>query len=178
MTEEKGKTTSNKFVFETTPERSKRMSGIKSTNTKPEILLRKTLWSKNIRYRLNLKTLFGTPDIVVKKAKLVIFVDGEFWHGYDWEVKREKIKANSDYWIPKIERNIARDLEVNEHLTKAGWTVLRFWSNEIKKNLPEVIATIEDHINKNQKPDVNYLQQYSELNIAAEPSHNSSTGSG
>jgi len=80
----------SKYGFDTTPERSRLMSKIKSNNTAAELLLRKSLWSKSVRYRINDKKLLGKPDISIKKHKLVIFIDGEFWHGYNWEEKRKE----------------------------------------------------------------------------------------
>lgn len=137
-----------KFSFHTTKERSRLMSKIRSRNTKPEMALRKELWKLGLRYRTNVRKLKGTPDIVFNKHKVVVFVDGEFWHGYDWEVKKDKIKTNKEFWIKKIERNIERDLETNCHYTSLGFTVLRFWESEIKKDLTgcslRIIAAIAD----------------------------------
>ena len=99
--------------FYTTKQRSYNMSRIKSKNSKPEMILRKALWAKNIRFRLHDKSLPGRPDIVIKKYKLAIFVDGEFWHGFDWKTNRERIKSNRLFWIPKIERNMQKDERVN-----------------------------------------------------------------
>lgn len=128
--------------FYTTAQRSKIMSKIKAKDSKPEVLLRKALWNLGFRYRKNVKTLPGTPDIVYKKYKLVIFIDGEFWHGYNWEEKKLKIKKNRDFWIPKIERNMQRDRINNELLEKSGWHVLRFWAKEILSNTDDCINKI------------------------------------
>lgn len=128
--------------FYTTSKRSAQMSKIRSKNTKPEIKLRKALWHLGFRYRKNVKKLPGTPDIVYRKHKLVIFVDGDFWHGYDWEVKKTKLKSNRDFWIPKIERNIQRDEMNNQLLTASGWHVLRFWEHEIKKDFESCLDRI------------------------------------
>ena len=137
-----------KFPFHTTKERSRLMSKIKSRNTKPEMALRKELWKLGLRYRANVRKLKGTPDIVFIKYKVVVFVDGEFWHGHDWEEKKTKIKSNSEFWIKKIERNMERDLETNHYFINRGFTVLRFWESEIKKDLSgctlRVIAAIAD----------------------------------
>lgn len=130
------------YVFDTTPERSNLMRKIKSNNTKPEITLRKALWAKGVRYRLNVSRLPGKPDIVINTKKIVIFIDGEFWHGYNWEDKKSKIKSNTDYWIKKIERNIERDRLNNQKLTSMGYQVFRFWEHEIKKNLSGCISKI------------------------------------
>ncbi len=94
------------------------------------------------RYRLNVAKLPGKPDIVIKKRNLVIFVDGEFWHGYKWTSKKRRIKANREYWIAKIEGNIARDKKNNRLLKKQGFTVLRFWERDIRANLDECVAKI------------------------------------
>ncbi len=127
------------------------MSKIKGVDTMPEVLLCKTLWNLGYRYRKNNRKIFGKPDISFRKYKIAVFIDGEIFHGYNWEEKNIRIKANRDYWIPKIERNIQRDKEVNEYLTSQGWTVLRFWSKEVKKNLDEVVKVIKNEINKNKK---------------------------
>ncbi len=140
------KNVNSKYIFDTTPERSKLMGKIRNKNTKPEITLRKAMWHKGIRYRLNVKALPGKPDIVISSKKIAIFVDGEFWHGYDWLNKRDKIKANRDYWIPKIERNIQRDKKNNIDLQNLGYTVMRFWEQEIKNGLEACILKISSVI--------------------------------
>lgn len=121
--------------FYTTPQRSAVMSRIKGKNTQPEKLLRKALWNAGIRFRSNKKNLPGKPDISFIKYRLVVFVDGSFWHGQDWEIRRESIKSNREFWLPKIERNMQRDREMNRFYTEHGWTVLRFWDFEVKKEL-------------------------------------------
>jgi DNA mismatch endonuclease (patch repair protein) len=128
--------------FYTTKERSKLMSKIRSRETKPEIRLRKALWHLGIRYRKNVKKLPGTPDIVISKYKLIIFIDGEFWHGYNWKEKKKKIKSNRDFWIPKIERNMQRDRNNNDTLKQEGWTVLRFWDWQINKEFRSCLDQI------------------------------------
>lgn len=122
----------SKVKFQTTATRSRLMSRIKSVNTSPEIALRKYLWGLGVRYRKNYSKLIGKPDIVFTKNKLVVFIDGEFWHGYLWEDKKDRIVSNRDYWIHKIESNIIRDKLVNQELSAQGWYVLRFWEHEIK----------------------------------------------
>lgn len=119
--------------FYTTRARSLHMAKIKSKETKPEIRFRKALWNIGIRYRKNAKKLPGKPDIVISKYRIVIFIDGEFWHGYNWAEKKKKIKSNRDYWIPKIERNMQRDWQNDKILSQQGWKVLRFWEQQIKK---------------------------------------------
>lgn len=130
-----------------TPEqRRKTMQAIKSTATKGEVRLAKALWKLGYRYRKNNKKIFGKPDLTFAKYKIAIFVDSEFFHGKDWETEQLRIKTNREYWIPKIERNIQRDEEVNSFLIDKNWTVLRFWSKDIEKNLEVCLARIEGTI--------------------------------
>lgn len=115
------------------------MRANKSKGTKPEILLAKAMWQIGLRYRKNSKTVFGKPDFSFKKYKVAVFVDGEFWHGKDWENRKADIKSNREFWIAKIERNIERDKEVTGRLKADGWEVFRFWAREVVKN-PQVFA--------------------------------------
>jgi DNA mismatch endonuclease (patch repair protein) len=124
-----------KLGFQTTALRSELMRKIKSVNTREEITFRKALWQLGYRYRKNYPDLPGKPDVVFTKQKIVIFIDGEFWHGFNWELKKERIKNNKDYLIQKIEKNIRRDKEITEQLECDDWFVIRFWSNEIKLDL-------------------------------------------
>lgn len=130
------------YKFETTKKRSELMQKIRSINTRPEIDFRKSLWARGIRYRKNNGSLPGKPDISISKHRIVIFIDGEFWHGFDWENKKPKIKANRDYWIPKIQKNIERDKRNTQLLENNGWTVLRFWESEIKKKPTECLEKV------------------------------------
>lgn len=124
-------------------QRRKNMQANKSSGTKPELLLAKTLFSRGHRYRKNTKSIFGKPDPTFKKIKLAIFVDGEFWHGNNWDERKHDHKSNQEFWNNKIERNIQRDIEVNKELTKQGWTILRFWDKEIEKDLLNCVLQIE-----------------------------------
>ncbi|RLE39511.1 very short patch repair endonuclease [Candidatus Woesearchaeota archaeon] len=108
------------------------MSRIRSKNSKLEVSFRKILWREGFRYRVHYKKLPGKPDIVFTKQKVAVFIDSHFWHGYDWEKKKKKLK--SEYWQWKIPYNMERDKRVNKELKKMGWKVLRFWEHEIKKN--------------------------------------------
>lgn len=134
--------------FYTTKLRSTLMSKIKGKNTKPEILLRKALWAMGIRYRVNVSTLPGKPDIVISKHKVIIFIDGEFWHGYNWVEKRDKIKTNREFWIPKIERNMQRDIENQKKLEIMGFKVYRFWERDIRIKLDECITLINARVHR------------------------------
>lgn len=138
------------FKFDTTTSRSYLMKKIRSKNTGPELLLRKALWAKGYRYRLHANDISGNPDIVFRKHKLAIFVDGEFWHGYNWEDKKPKIKANKEYWVKKIERTIARDKTNKLLLQEKGYVVLRFWEHQIKFSLAECIIEIEKYLQKSK----------------------------
>lgn len=121
--------------------RSENMSKIRSKNTSIELLLRKKLFSLGYRYRVNLKHIYGKPDIVFIRKKIAIFCDSEFWHGKDY-LEGKKPKSNTDYWYKKIERNIQRDAEVTSQLQKEGWCVLHFWGKDIMKNLDSCIHSI------------------------------------
>ena len=136
--------------FYTTKKRSKMMSKIRGKNTKSELLFRKALWKKGVRYRINSKSLPGKPDVSIKKYKLAIFIDGEFWHGYNWPERKDTIKSNRGFWIPKIERNIQRDSEVNQQLEEMGFTVFRFWDKEIRTQLDKCINDVLVYISTGQ----------------------------
>ena len=110
----------------TKEQRRKNMQAVKNKDSEIELLLRKELWSRGLRYQKNSKKVFGKPDIVFIGKKVAVFCDSEFWHGYDWDNKKKEFKSHQDFWIPKIERNIARDKEVTKTLEDSGWTVLRF----------------------------------------------------
>ena len=135
------------YKFKTTKERSRLMSKIRSTETSPEIVLRKALWNEGIRYRKNYKKISGNPDIAIVNKKIAIFVDGEFWHGYKWKDKKRKIRANREYWIPKIERTILRDKINTRKLQKEGWAVIRFWEQQLKKDLTKCLKKIRKELN-------------------------------
>jgi DNA mismatch endonuclease, patch repair protein len=132
-----------------TPEqRTKNMKAIRSTNTKMELLLAKSLWKNGVRYRKNDKTVYGKPDLTIKKYKIAIFVDSEYFHGKDWDIDKYRIKSNREFWWKKIEENQKRDQTVNSFLVDKEWKVLRFWSQEIRKNLNLCIDKIIAAINE------------------------------
>ena len=123
--------------------RSYNMSHIRSKNSKPEELVRKYLFSKGFRYRKNVRTLPGCPDIVLPKYKTVVFVNGCFWHKHNcprfvWP------SSNEDYWRPKILRNVERDRQNAERLKAMGWSVITVWECELKKKVYE--QTLEELI--------------------------------
>jgi DNA mismatch endonuclease, patch repair protein len=128
-----------------TPEqRTKAMKAIKNKDSKSELLLRKALWERGYRYRKNYNQLPGKPDIVFIRKKVAVFCDGEFWHGYNYNENIDVAGTNKEYWNKKIKRNMERDREINFQLAADGWTVIRFWSKDILKNLDGCVIIIED----------------------------------
>ena len=132
----------------TREQRRKNMQHIRAKDTGIEVKLRKALWKKGYRYRKNVDSLPGKPDIVLTKYKIVIFCDGEFSHGKDWEILKPRLEKsnNSEYWIKKISRNRERDEEINKQLLFQGWTVIRFWGKDIQKNTEECVRVIEEAV--------------------------------
>lgn len=129
--------------FRTTETRSYIMTQIKSKNTIAEVKLRKAIWKLGFRYTLKNKELPGKPDIVLPRYKLAIFVDGDFWHGYKWKVRKSKLRNNRKYWIKKIEENMKRDRKIRNLLKKQGWTVIKFWEHEIKTNIESCVEYVK-----------------------------------
>lgn len=127
-----------------TPEQiSYNMKRIKNKDSEIELLLRKELWRRGLRYRKNVKGIIGKPDIAFIGKKVAVFCDSEFWHGYDWENRRHDFKSHQDFWLPKIERNMQRDVEVTQALQADGWTVIRFWGMDIKTDFMHCADLIE-----------------------------------
>ena len=124
-------------------QRRKNMQAVKNKDSQIEMLLRQELWSRGLRYRKNVNRIYGKPDIVFIGKKVAVFCDSEFWHGYNWEERKKDFKSHQEFWIPKIERNMERDAEVTAKLESEGWTVIRFWGNEIKKNTAQCADIIE-----------------------------------
>ena len=116
--------------------------------TQIELVLGSALWAAGVRYRKQYRKLPGRPDFAVPKAKLAIFCDSSFWHGRGWPRAAEAFRTNREFWLPKIERNIRRDAEVNRLLKGAGWTVLRFWDDQILKCTETCVNLVLDAINR------------------------------
>lgn len=127
----------------TKEQRRKNMQAVKNKDSEIELLLRKELWRRGIRYRKNVTKIYGKPDIAFIGKKVAVFCDSEFWHGHNWEERKYDFKSHQEFWIPKIERNMQRDVEVNEKLSSEGWTVLRFWGKDIKKSTSKCADEIE-----------------------------------
>lgn len=138
--------------FTTTPEISKRMGKVKLKMGTAEMLLAKSLWHQGIRYRKNYRKIPGSPDVAITSKKVAIFIDGDFWHGKNWENNKNKIVSNRDYWHAKIEENIARDLRVNGRLSQLGWKVIRFWESDFLMDQMNCVQQIIK-ILSSQKPE-------------------------
>lgn len=154
-----------------TPEqRSRNMAVIKWKDTKPEMIVRKYLFSRGLRFRVQVRKLPGNPDIVLPKYKTVIFVNGCFWHGHEGCKYFRLPKSNVEFWKEKIERNIARDVRNETELKALGWRVIRVWECEIK-----TVKGREENLKQLYNSIVNSAQSYligperDEQSIAAEP---------
>lgn len=133
--------------YDSTPEIRKRMSKVRLKNGKAETILAKMIWHKGYRYRRNYKKLPGSPDISILRFRIAVFVDGEFWHGENWKERKAKLKHNREYWIEKIEENIARDKRVDAQLKELGWIPIHFWEKQVLKNTDECLNAILELIN-------------------------------
>lgn len=132
---------------------SKIMSAVKNKDSEAELMLRRALFARRLRYRLHYKWLIGHPDIVFPSARLVVFVDGDFWHGNAWRLRgmasfeeQFHFRSNPDFWEAKIRRNMERDREVNEGLAEQGWNVVRVWESDILKDLEACVQRIVETI--------------------------------
>ena len=134
--------------YDSTPEIRKRMSEVRLKNGKAETILAKRLWHEGYRYRRNYKKLPGSPDIALTTYRVAVFVDGEFWHGENWEERKAKFKHNREYWIEKIEENMARDKRVDNQLHEMGWTTVHFWEKQVLKHTDECVDIIINQIKR------------------------------
>jgi len=131
----------------TKEQRRKNMQHIRSKNTKAEVMLRRALWRRGIRYRKNYKELPGTPDIAITKYRIAVFVDGDFWHARGHEDNPgEQIQTNGSFWTKKLKRNIERDKDVNQALLELGWLVLRYWDSDVNKNCEACVKDIMQYM--------------------------------
>ena len=140
------------------------MSAVKSKDTRPELKLRKALWKEGLRYRVNYKRLPGKPDIVFTKWKVVVFCDGDYWHGHNWAIRgqsslQEELSGYSQYWRDKILRNIERDEENNMALKAQGWTVIRIWESDIKNDLERCVETVKEALFEQKLAQTDYLEE-------------------
>lgn len=139
------------------------MSAVKSRDTRPELKLRKALWQEGLRYRVNYKKLPGKPDIAFTKWKVVVFCDGDFWHGHNWAVRgknniQEELLGYSQYWRDKILRNIERDEENNKALKAIGWTVVRIWESDIKNDLGSCVKVVKESLFEQKLSQTDYIE--------------------
>jgi len=127
--------------------------GNKRSGTKPERLLIKSLRKLGIRVYYSKRRVQGNPDLIFWKKKLVVFCDGDFWHGRDWHERRKRLKvgANAGYWVKKIEYNRVRDRKNNHILKNQGWKVIRFWESAILKNPEKVAQNIINTLKEQKK---------------------------
>ncbi len=158
----------------TPQQRHKNMASIRSANTKPEILVRKYLWSQGFRYRLNNPRLPGHPDIVLRKYRTCVFVNGCFWHGHDGCKYFRLPKTNIDFWEKKIKRNKERDKEEQRQLAKMGWHCITVWECELKPKVREqtlkALAFTINHIYlQDHSVSYSHIEEENEFDAAAEP---------
>lgn len=147
------------------------MAAIRGKDTKPEVLVRKFLFAKGLRFRVCNRKLPGTPDIVLPKYKTVIFIDGCFWHGHEGCKYYRLPKTNVAFWKSKIETNKARDIKTGDALMNAGWNVIRLWECEIcqKATCAELLENLYDCIIGNAHTQNPYVYPVAELPMTAEP---------
>lgn len=152
-----------------TPEqRSHVMSKIRSRNTRPELIVRKFLWGQGYRYRLCVKKLPGRPDIVIRRLKVAIFVNGCFWHGHKTHIHRLP-SSNTEYWKNKINNNQKRDLENGIKLRHMGWTVITIWECELSpRRREETLMRLEETLKMLARAPYQ-RSDLDDLNLAAEP---------
>ena len=151
--------------IKTRKERSRNMAAIKGKDTKPEMIVRKYLFSRGLRFRVQVRKLPGTPDIVLPKYKTVIFVNGCFWHGHEGCKYFHLPNSNVEFWEEKIERNVARDVRNEAELKALGWRVIRVWECEIK-----TVAQREVYLKHLYDRIVNPAQSYLIEAVRDEPS--------
>lgn len=130
--------------------RSEIMARIKAKDTRVELLLRRELWKRGLRYRKNVKDIYGKPDIAFLSRKLAVFCDSEFWHGKKY-LEGEIPATNKAFWREKFRKNIERDIQVNWVLRQSGWTVIRFWEKDIKKDVAKYAKKIEEALKRKKK---------------------------
>jgi DNA mismatch endonuclease (patch repair protein) len=125
---------------------SRAMRANRNRDTRPEVLLRRALWTTGVRYRKNVSGLCGKPDLVFPRARIVVFCDGDFWHGRNWESLRPKLerRANAAYWVQKIAANRGRDRRTRAVLRRAGWRVIALWEGDVRRDPTEAAAIIRE----------------------------------
>lgn len=132
---------------------SQTMRRVRSRDTVPERSLRRALWQRGLRYRLYCRHLPGNPDIVFSRSRVAVFVDGDFWHGNQWRLRglrslEEQFEGSpkSEYWVPKIRRNIIRDGDATRRLEYEGWIVIRLWESDLKRDLDACVQKVAEAV--------------------------------
>lgn len=133
-------------AYDSTPETRKRMGKVKLKGGKAEMMLAKALWHRGYRYRRNDKQLPGSPDIAILRYRIAVFVDGEFWHGKDWGTRKKALKRNREYWIEKIEENMARDYRNDILLRQMDWISVHIWEKDVLHSLPKCVLEVEEAV--------------------------------
>jgi len=133
----------------TVEQRSHTMTRIRKADTKPELIVRRLVFARGLRYRKYSASLPGKPDLTFARAKVAVFVDGDFWHG--WRFNEWEHKLSSDYWKKKIRRNMERDVSNQALLERGGWTVIRVWEHEIEENADACVDRIEAAVRLTRK---------------------------
>ncbi len=130
------------------------MRRVKSTDTGPELALRRALWRRGLRYRLHARNLPGKPDLTFPRHRVAVFVDGDFWHGRQWQARglpsltSQFKETQAAYWVGKIQRNVERDARVNEELASLGWRVVRFWESSVREDLEGCVEEVLRQLGK------------------------------
>lgn len=153
----------------TPKQRSRCMAAIKGKDTKPELIVRKYLFSRGLRFRIQVRKLPGNPDIVLPKYKTVVFVNGCFWHGHEGCKYFRLPKSNVEFWREKIERNIERDRDTIQALLDLGWKVIRVWECELRNKAyrEEILNKIYHSITSADRS--GYSLEETDIPMAAEP---------
>lgn len=158
----------------TPQQRHNNMASIRSKNTKPEILVRRYLWQQGFRYRLNNPRLPGHPDIVLRKYRTCIFINGCFWHGHEGCKYFVVPKTNTEFWVKKINRNRDRDKEQHKKLATMGWHVIVVWECQLKseareKTLESLAFTLNHIYLQDHAVSYKPIEEDTEMSLAAEP---------
>ena len=158
--------------IQTPLQRHNTMSAIRGKNTKPEMIVRRGLWKRGFRYRLNYKRLSGHPDLVLRKYKTCIFINGCFWHGHEGCKYYTVPKTNTEFWVNKVQRNKERDERVKHELNAMGWNCITVWECELKAakreaTLQSLAFTLNEIFLNNHKVKA-YDEQVVETSLAAE----------
>jgi DNA mismatch endonuclease (patch repair protein) len=134
------------------------MRRVRSLDTSPELQVRKALWARGLRYRLYAKNLPGKPDLVFRRERVAVFIDGDFWHGNQWRLRglrslEEQFHdvSNSEYWVRKISRNVIRDEDATARLEYDGWHVIRLWESDLKSDLAGCVERVARAVNERRQ---------------------------